>query len=200
MLWNEIKRQIINFSVWEPLSILDLPSTQRKMTTDKVSSQQEIRNDESTCNAEDGSKENSCAAVDLPTSSAVSQNENDHDEDLRRRRSQLDSDLVMAAHNYQLAADRTGTARAHFNLGFMYEWGLGLKQDFPLAKRQYDLAIASSGHMHESDIPVSLALLALSIHEYCVKLKLSWEKYWRRTLDNSNAFPSTINEKLIVLV
>jgi hypothetical protein len=67
----------------------------------------------------------------------------------------------------------------------MYQWGLGLKQDFPLAKRQYDLAIANGGHKREADVPVTLALSALSAHEYLVKLKMSWEEYWSSTINNN---------------
>jgi TPR repeat protein len=182
LLWNAIKRQIINFSVWEPLSILDLPSTKQKM-----SPPQNQENDEPTCNAETGSEDGSCPAVDMETSSKSRRLSSDIDEDLSRRRRQLDEDLAMAALYYQMAADRTGTARAHFNLGFMYEWGLGLKQDFPLAKRQYDLAISSLGYSQEADIPVSLALLSLSIHEYLVKLKLSWERYWSSDSENDQS-------------
>lgn len=35
----------------------------------------------------------------------------------------LDRDLAMAARYYRLAAERYKSARAHFNLGFMHEWG-----------------------------------------------------------------------------
>jgi hypothetical protein len=80
--------------------------------------------------------------------------------------------LSMAAHYYRMAADRSGSPRSHFNLGFMYQWGLGLKQDFPLAKREYDLSIAASVGSHEAHVPVGLALMALSLHESLVKLTI----------------------------
>jgi TPR repeat protein len=35
----------------------------------------------------------------------------------------VDRDLAMAARYYRLAAERHKSARAHFNLGFMHEWG-----------------------------------------------------------------------------
>ena len=174
LIWKEVKRQIINFSVWEPLSILDVS----KKASDAVSSQsqQNVPKDDATCAADND--DGTCSAVETHSDRPIP------DVEIRRRRDQqLQDDLVMAAHYYQLAADRTGIARAHFNLGFMYEWGLGLKQDFPLAKRQYDLAMTSSGQDHEADLPILLALSALSVHEYFVKLKLSWEKYWHRTED-----------------
>jgi SEL1 protein len=96
----------------------------------------------------------------------------------------LENDLAMAAYYYRLAAERNNSPRAHFNLGFLYEWGLGLKQDFPLAKRQYDLAV-SSGQSGEADIAVAIALACLDLHEFLVKLYMSWERlswkdYWRR--------------------
>ena len=86
----------------------------------------------------------------------------------------LESDLEMAAHYYQLASETSDSARAHFNLGFLYEWGLGLKQDFPLAKRHYDLAV-SSGNSREAELPVAIALLAMSIHETCLKMYRSFK-------------------------
>jgi TPR repeat protein len=172
LFWKELKRQIINFSVWEPLSILDVSTK----SSDSSSSQkkQEIHEGEPTCSA--SNNDGTCSAV----KTHPERNLHDDEEVHRRRQQQLENDLVMAAHYYQLAADKTGIARAHFNLGFMYEWGLGLKQDFPLAKRQYDLAVTSSRQDHEADLPILLALSAMSVHEYFVKLKLSWEKYWRR--------------------
>ena len=45
----------------------------------------------------------------------------------------MDADLSMAAHYYTIAVDKHVSARANFNLGYMHEWGIGLKQDFPLA-------------------------------------------------------------------
>jgi hypothetical protein len=105
----------------------------------------------------------------------------------------MDEDLAMAAHYYQLAAELTTSPRAHYNLGFMYEWGLGLKQDFPLAKRQYDLAITASMQTQEAYIPVSIALMVLNIHENAVKLWLSWNQYYQQHIDASTAETETIS-------
>ena len=184
LLWKKFKQQIIDFSEWEPLSILDVS----KKSSDLVSSRKHgFDTDEPTCST--GSDEGTCSA-----GGARSRSRNDSDVH-RRRQQQLDDDLATAAHYYQLAADRTGTARAHFNLGFMYEWGLGLKQDFPLAKRQYDLAMTTRDH--EADLPVLLALSALNLHEYFVKLKLSWEKYWQRTdVNDDNADEEKVKVEL----
>jgi hypothetical protein len=85
---------------------------------------------------------------------------------------EVEHDLQMAAHYYRLAAERSNSPRSHFNLGFMYQWGLGLKQDFPLAKRHYDLAIGASAMTHEANVPVGLALMALGLHEYLVKITM----------------------------
>lgn len=50
-------------------------------------------------------------------------------------------------------------AQALFNLGYMHEKGLGMKKDWHLAKRMYDLAAETST---DAKIPVALALLKLS--------------------------------------
>ena len=88
----------------------------------------------------------------------------------------VQGDLELAAHYYQLAAVGKENARANFNLGFLYEWGLGLKQDFPLAKRHYDLAKSFSSR--ESDLPVVIALLTLTLHERVVKAYMSLKAWW----------------------
>merc|ERR1712216_40319 len=66
----------------------------------------------------------------------------------------LTADLSMAAHYYTEAVEIHSSARANFNLGFMHEWGLGLKQDFPLAKRHYDLANTNN---KEAEVAVQIA-------------------------------------------
>jgi hypothetical protein len=47
-----------------------------------------------------------------------------------------------------------------FNLAYMHEQGLGLKQDLHLAKRFYDMAAETSV---DAKIPVALALVKLSV-------------------------------------
>ncbi len=88
----------------------------------------------------------------------------------------LNKDLSSAAHYYRLAAERNASPRAHFNLGFLYEWGFGLKQDFPLAKRHYDLAISTG--TNEAELPVQVALFALNVHEQLVKHCMAWEEWF----------------------
>ncbi|THH01341.1 hypothetical protein EW026_g1344 [Hermanssonia centrifuga] len=59
---------------------------------------------------------------------------------------------------YQSAADTHLSALAMWNLGWMYEHGLGVPQDFHLAKRHYDSALATNG---EAYIPAMLSLVKL---------------------------------------
>jgi TPR repeat protein len=113
----------------------------------------------------------------------------DHDVEEERTQEQeiVTADLAMAGHYYQVAAEKHHSPRANFNLGFMHEWGLGLKQDFPLAKRHYDLA--TSGHSSEAELAVQIALMAMSSHEYVVKWQLS--SWWNSNSNNPNtAIPS----------
>jgi SEL1 protein len=74
--------------------------------------------------------------------------------------------MAIAAQYYRKAAEEHKSARANFNLGFMHEWGLGLTQDFPLAKRHYDLAGG------EASIASSIALWAMSFHQKIVKFTM----------------------------
>ncbi|KAJ7496963.1 hypothetical protein FB451DRAFT_1120046 [Mycena latifolia] len=63
-----------------------------------------------------------------------------------------------AAKYYQSAADTQQSALAMWNLGWMYENGVGVPQDFHLAKRHYDLALETNS---EASFPVYLSLLKL---------------------------------------
>ncbi|KAJ7928457.1 hypothetical protein B0H13DRAFT_1967359 [Mycena leptocephala] len=63
-----------------------------------------------------------------------------------------------AAKYYQSAADTQQSALAMWNLGWMYENGVGVPQDFHLAKRHYDLALETSS---EASFPVYLSLIKL---------------------------------------
>ncbi|KAJ7690765.1 hypothetical protein B0H17DRAFT_587659 [Mycena rosella] len=63
-----------------------------------------------------------------------------------------------AAKYYQSAADTQQSALAMWNLGWMYENGVGVPQDFHLAKRHYDLALETNA---EASFPVYLSLLKL---------------------------------------
>ncbi|KAM6502505.1 hypothetical protein JOM56_002482 [Amanita muscaria] len=68
------------------------------------------------------------------------------------------SRLEKAVRYYQSAADTQLSALAMWNLGWMYENGVGLPQDFHLAKRHYDLALETNS---EAYLPVMLSLAKL---------------------------------------
>lgn len=59
-----------------------------------------------------------------------------------------------------MASDQQHNAQAMFNLGYMHEQGLGMKQDIHLAKRCYDLAAETSD---DAKVPVAMALLKLQL-------------------------------------
>ena len=112
------------------------------------------------------------------------------DEEQLQHEEMVEGDLSTAAHYYTEAAEKFHSPRANFNLGFMYEWGLGLKQDFPLAKRHYDLA-ASLNHGREAELAVQIALLVMSAHEQMVKLHVAWKEWQKKGSDSPTSSPST---------
>ncbi|KAJ7287246.1 hypothetical protein C8J57DRAFT_1167285 [Mycena rebaudengoi] len=65
-----------------------------------------------------------------------------------------------AAKYYQSAADTQLSALAMWNLGWMYENGVGVPQDFHLAKRHYDSALETNS---EASLPVYLSLCKLYV-------------------------------------
>ncbi|KAK8847683.1 hypothetical protein IAR55_005542 [Kwoniella newhampshirensis] len=69
---------------------------------------------------------------------------------------------------YQTAADTQSSAMAYWNLGFMYENGQGVAQDWHLAKRFYDLAGETSA---EAYLPVLLSLIKLYVRSWWVDIK-----------------------------
>ncbi|KAF2207321.1 hypothetical protein CERZMDRAFT_62945 [Cercospora zeae-maydis SCOH1-5] len=69
-----------------------------------------------------------------------------------------------AAQCYQAAAETLQSAQAMWNLGWMHENGIGIEQDFHLAKRFYDQALETN---HEAYLPVKLSLF-----------KLRWRSWW----------------------
>ena len=117
-------------------------------------------------------------------------------------------DLTKAAHYYRLASEQHNSPRAHFNLGYMHEWGLGLQQDFPLAKRHYDKAKSSSNNHGEANFAVYLSLFAMNIHESYVKAQIRWMEYQesqrseesQSTDEATTQFPLTKTTKLEVII
>ncbi|XP_036397986.1 protein sel-1 homolog 1-like [Megalops cyprinoides] len=71
-----------------------------------------------------------------------------------------DVDYETAVIHYRLASEQQHSAQAMFNLGYMHEKGLGIKQDIHLAKRFYDMAAEASP---DAQVPVFLALCKLGI-------------------------------------
>ncbi|XP_061757242.1 protein sel-1 homolog 1 [Nerophis ophidion] len=71
-----------------------------------------------------------------------------------------DVDYETAVIHYRLASEQQNSAQAMFNLAYMHEKGLGIKQDIHLAKRFYDLAAEASP---DAQVPVFLALCKLGL-------------------------------------
>ncbi|KAH6900239.1 hypothetical protein B0T10DRAFT_20691 [Thelonectria olida] len=71
-----------------------------------------------------------------------------------------DLDISKAVQCYTGASDYSQSAQALFNLGWMHENGIGLVQDFHLAKRYYDHALEVN---EEAYLPATLSLLKLRI-------------------------------------
>jgi SEL1 protein len=69
-------------------------------------------------------------------------------------------DVSKAVQCYNGASEYSQSAQALFNLGWMHENGIGLEQDFHLAKRYYDQALEVN---EEAYLPVTLSLLKLRI-------------------------------------
>ncbi|KAI1432167.1 hypothetical protein GGR50DRAFT_697275 [Xylaria sp. CBS 124048] len=68
--------------------------------------------------------------------------------------------MDKAAQCYAGASEYFQSAQALYNLGWMHENGVGLTQDFHLAKRYYDQALETN---EEAYLPVTLSLLKLRV-------------------------------------
>jgi SEL1 protein len=71
-----------------------------------------------------------------------------------------DSDMEKSAACYTAASEFHQSAQALYNLGWMHENGVGLTQDFHLAKRFYDQALETND---EAYLAVILGLLKLRL-------------------------------------
>ncbi|EFR03945.1 SEL1L [Nannizzia gypsea CBS 118893] len=87
-------------------------------------------------------------------------------------------DVSRALTCYHSAAEGH-SAQAFWNLGWMYENGLHVEQDFPMAKRYYDLALETN---QEAYFPVTLSLLRLRARNF-------WNKVIRGKANTINAEP-----------
>ena len=74
-----------------------------------------------------------------------------------------EADDEKAATCYQAAAELQQSAQALWNMGWMHENGIGVQQDFHLAKRFYDLAVQTNS---EAYLPVLLALVKLRARSF----------------------------------
>ncbi|ORX52063.1 HCP-like protein [Hesseltinella vesiculosa] len=74
---------------------------------------------------------------------------------------QVDFDKASAC--YKVAAELENSPMAMWNLGWMYENGVGVAKDFHLAKRTYDNALVANANAY---LPVKLSLLKLYIKQY----------------------------------
>lgn len=129
-----------------------------------------------TCDAGDQTNGGTCAAGSgISDSDPTDKYKEEEDRSSSSTSRSRDDHLAIAAQYYRRAAEDHESARANFNLGFMHEWGLGLKQDFPLAKRHYDLAATSRSG--EAELAVQIALMAMNIHEKWVRAWLAWEEW-----------------------
>lgn len=70
------------------------------------------------------------------------------------------ADVKKAVQCYTGASEHSQSAQAMYNLGWMHENGIGLDQDFHLAKRYYDMALEVN---KEAYLPVTLSLLKLRL-------------------------------------
>ena len=69
--------------------------------------------------------------------------------------------LQLAAYYYRKAMSTERSARAMFNIAFMHQFGIGLRKDFHLAERYYDMAVATD---FRAFAPCKLALFGLQLH------------------------------------
>ncbi|KAI9508559.1 hypothetical protein F5148DRAFT_1195612 [Russula earlei] len=91
-----------------------------------------------------------------------------------------------AAGYYRSAADTQFSALAMWNLGWMYEHGYGVPQDFHLAKRHYDIALETNV---EAYLPVILSLFRLHARNlwYTLTGREGSLDLWSTKEDNSNS-------------
>lgn len=119
--------------------------------------------------AAESDQRHSCADGDDTTCTEISPKEKRKELEQTEAKNR-ETNFKLAAQCYRKAADAQ-SGRANFNLGFMYQWGLGLDQDFPLAKRHYDLAAT---HHPQAELVVSIALWFMHLHERFIAMRKQW--------------------------
>ncbi|KAI1322401.1 hypothetical protein F5Y16DRAFT_386645 [Xylariaceae sp. FL0255] len=88
--------------------------------------------------------------------------------------------LDKAAQCYTGASEYFQSAQALYNLGWMHENGVGLTQDFHLAKRYYDQALETN---EEAYLPVTLSLLKL-------RVRSAWNTFTRGRINSIQDEPA----------
>ena len=131
-----------------------------------------------TCSVEKGEKGETCVNRNLQSqvqrkNEILSEEQRDH--------------FKIAAKYYRTAAVELQSARANFNLGFMHEWGLGLSQDFYLAKRYYDLAAEQAKSSGDGVVANQIALFFMNLHEYFLKQMSAFDEWMIQTDDDASS-------------
>ncbi|KAK6194040.1 hypothetical protein LQW54_011842 [Pestalotiopsis sp. IQ-011] len=91
-----------------------------------------------------------------------------------------DAAIDKAAQCYTGASEHFQSGQALYNLGWMHEHGVGLKQDFHLAKRYYDHALETND---EAYLPVTISLMRL-------RLRSAWNTFTNGDINSIRDEPS----------
>lgn len=94
-------------------------------------------------------------------------------------------DKERAAMCYQTAAEFQQSAQALWNLGWMHENGIGVDQDFHLAKRFYDQALETN---QEAYLPVKLSLLKL-------RMRSLWNTFTNGHVNSIQSDPGKLDQR-----
>ncbi|ORY54848.1 uncharacterized protein BCR38DRAFT_453225 [Pseudomassariella vexata] len=89
--------------------------------------------------------------------------------------------MERAAQCYTGASEYFQSAQALYNLGWMHENGVGLTQDFHLAKRYYDQALETN---EEAYLPVTLSLLKL-------RMRSAWNTFTHGQINSIQDEPAS---------
>lgn len=95
------------------------------------------------------------------------------------------ADMEKAVSCYTAASEFHQSAQALYNLGWMHENGVGLDQDFHLAKRYYDHALETN---EEAYLPVTLSLFKL-------RLRSAWNTLTRGRVNSIQDEPGRLPPK-----
>jgi SEL1 protein len=98
-------------------------------------------------------------------------------------------DVDKAVQCYTGASEYQQSAQALFNLGWMHENGVGLTQDFHLAKRYYDHALETN---KEAYLPVTMSLLKL-------RARSAWNTFTHGRVNSIQDEPGKVSEIHFIL-